>query len=92
MRVSQSVSLHKGSHQNSNVAQSEILADSRGGRGEETYRAESYLKETSAPKRCLWREKSASKGGGEGFEKSQQKTDFFLLMASLMVVIGSCQL
>ena len=47
------------------------------------YRAKPYLRETLAPNRCLLREKSASKGGGEGLEKSQQKTDFFHLMASL---------
>ena len=41
------------------------------------YRAEPYLKGTSAPNRYLLSEKSASKGGGEGFKKSQQKTDFF---------------
>ena len=69
--------MSKGSHQNSNVAQSERLADSRGGRGWELYRAEPYLKETSAPNRYLLSKKSASKGGGEGLEKSQQKTDFF---------------
>ena len=48
-----------------------------GGRGGQLYRAEPYLKETSAPNRYLLSKKSASKGGGEGLEKSQQKTDFF---------------
>ena len=48
------------------------------------YRAEPYLKETSALNRYLLSEKSASKGGGEGFKKSQQKTDFFILTASLI--------
>ena len=33
--------------------------------------------------RYLLSEKSASKGGREGFEKSQQKTDFLILTASL---------
>ena len=32
----------------------------------ELYRAKPYLKETSAPSRCLLREKSASKGEGKG--------------------------
>ena len=41
------------------------------------YQAEPYLKETSAPNRYLLSKKSASKGGGVGLEKSQQKTDFF---------------
>ena len=41
------------------------------------YHDEAYLKGTSALNRYLLSEKSASKGGGEGFKKSQQKTDFF---------------
>ena len=41
----------------------------------------------SAPSRCLLREKSASKGGGEGLEKSQQKTDFFNLTASIRYIL-----
>ena len=46
--------------------------------------AEPYKKGTSAPNRYLLSKKSASKGGGEGFKKSQQKTDFFILTASLI--------
>ena len=47
-----------------------------GGGGVENW-AKPYLKGTLAPNRYLLSKKSASKGGGEGLEKSQQKTDFF---------------
>ena len=46
------------------------------------YRAEPYLNETSALNRYLL-SKSQQAKEGERFKKSQQKTDFFILMASL---------